>query len=87
MTPRHPIGKREACRNAESIAVSSAPHLEKGEDRERSLETAWCADSWRGERLRKGWGWREQREANKPPSLPKYTETPPKTGGFSHFLT
>jgi hypothetical protein len=33
----------------------------------------------------RGWWWRELKEANKPPSWPKYTKTGLKTGGFLHF--
>ncbi len=32
-------------------------------------------------------GWRELKEANKPPRRPKYTKMAPKMVGFPHFLT
>ncbi len=44
-----------------------------------------CTDYWRGECLGRGSQWRELKEANKPPSWPKYTKLAPKMGGFLYF--
>jgi hypothetical protein len=42
-------------------------HLERARDREGGLETAWCADYWRGSAWGVWW-WRELKEANEPPA-------------------